>query len=257
MGNSSGGNDELPHAVQLSSFFFDTTEVTQEIYNSLMKSHYKDIYSTPHWDANKGLGDDVAVYYVNWFEAVLFCNARTKEYGENDDTVYTYTSIEGKINDGCRLTECKYDLNKNGFRLPTEAEFEFVSKMSYDYLNGLENPDDYGKYVNLIYNSDSIVQSIDKRDAISGIKNIFGNVMEWCNDWYSPDYYKRANYKNPVGPYTGEEKVVRGGSIYNDKGYFVPWKRHSVNPSIKWNSNYLRPDVGFRCAKNINETVVN
>lgn len=107
-------------------------------------------------------------------------------------------------------------------------------------------------YVNYNNNSDSMVQPIGKRKPIAGIFDLFGNAYELCNDWYGVDYYKMSRGDNPQGPDVGEKKVLRGGSIFNTKtdDVFEPWRRHSINPAIKWDSDSLKADVGFRCAKN-------
>ncbi|MBD0276835.1 MAG: TolC family protein [Bacteroidota bacterium] len=136
-------------------------------------------------------------------------------------------------------------LSNKKFRLPTEAEWEYVARMGgkteIDKAGGQE---EYIKRTAWYYgNSDKKTHPVgQKQPNIAGIYDIMGNVSEWCADWYSADYYKEENnQKNPEGPPLGKEKVVRGGSYNEYSGdHFRPSLRNKLKPSNKSGG------IGFR-----------
>ncbi|MBW2306476.1 MAG: formylglycine-generating enzyme family protein [Deltaproteobacteria bacterium] len=77
-----------------------------------------------------------------------------------------------------------------------------------------------------------------------GVYDTTGNIMEWCADWYLPDYYEKSPSRNPKGPDKAYHRVVRGGSFfYGDPLYTRSAFRGFMTPST-WNNN-----LGFRCAR--------
>ena len=228
MGSANIGGEATPeHFVTLNDFRIDKTEVTQGDYSSLMRVTYS-AYSDPNWnEASGGAGSNYPAYKVNWYDAVLYCNARSKRDGL--DTVYSYTSITGISGNDCVLNGLGIDLAKNGYRLPTEAEWEYACRA------GTTTDFYWGKNYNP--NPSSITDSSEiDRNAVwwrnswrkgsgnfgfgvheagsllpngFGLYDMIGNVWEWCNDWYGS--YGSASVSNPTGPDRGSLRVLRGG----------------------------------------------
>jgi formylglycine-generating enzyme required for sulfatase activity len=104
-------------------------------------------------------------------------------------------------------------------RLPSEAEWEYVAKKG----GGVQNLDASVWYAQ---NSSKATQPVGKKAPNElGIYDLFGNVAEWCRDWYDAGYYKNSPPVNPMGPMDGREKVVRGGSYEDGSNAFHPAAR--------------------------------
>jgi formylglycine-generating enzyme required for sulfatase activity len=207
-------------------FFMDSTEVTQANYQALMGVNPS--YATGNLNR--------PVENVSWFDAVLYCNKRSIKEGL--DSVYKYTSIYGTAGDGCSLSNVNADIGKNGYRLPTEAEWEYACRAGtttqYYWNNGIAG--DYAWYsINSNGKSYPIAQKLSNAFKLY---DMCGNVFEWCNDWYGT--YNSIAQSDPTGPQTGTNRVIRGGSWNNTVNYLLSANRQ--------NSGAFRSgDGGFRC----------
>ncbi|MDP8209915.1 MAG: SUMF1/EgtB/PvdO family nonheme iron enzyme [Candidatus Stygibacter australis] len=216
-----GNSDEIPlHDVTLSSFFIGQYEVTQDEYEGLMGSN-------PAHD--HGVGDDYPVYYVSWYDAAEYCNALSEQKG---------------------LTPC-YNLNDwscnfsaDGFRMPTEAEWEYAARGGVNWTDNLRysgTTDNLGDHAWIYLNSDYRSHEIGTREANQlGIYDMSGNVWEWCNDWYS--YYNSSPETDPLGPDNGLNRVNRGGSWSSYASVCRVANRGINSPGYSYNN------IGFRLA---------
>jgi formylglycine-generating enzyme len=253
MGSATGCFDEQPvHTVTVSSFYIDTIDVTQADYLALMG------INPSYIPADTNLQRPVQM--VRWFDAVLYCNARSKR--DHLDTVYSYLSATSSPETGCtNLEGLAIDLSKNGYHLPTEAQWEYACRAgdTTDYFWGNDtNISIRGQYSWYSANSSSCSPVATKLPNTWGLYDMSGNVWQWCNDEY--DLYADSAQTDPTGPLPGTVMiyggyhVVRGGSFrdYDASMYVGNLLRSAArfgnyNPSSWFRS---RSDfVGFRCAR--------
>jgi formylglycine-generating enzyme required for sulfatase activity len=147
-------------------------------------------------------------------------------------------------------TDCQefiYKLNdktKGGYRLPTEAEWEYACRAgtttAYSFGNEITPQD--ANYGDVAVGRIKAVGSY-KPNAF-GLYDMHGNVWEWCQDWFGAGYYANSPLEDPQGPATGEGRVFRGGSIGDSASFAFSSNRNYNPPNIQ--RSYL---LGFRLAR--------
>ena len=237
MGSATGDADEAPvHTVTLASFKISKYEITQAQYSTVMgrePSHFTGDVARP-------------VERVTWYEAVEFCNELSRL--ENLDQVYAIsgrTPANGYPITGAAVSA---DWSKGGYRLPTEAEWEFAARggqqgSTYEF-SGSNTAGDIGWYS---ANSDATTHAVGSKPANElSLYDMSGNVIEWCWDWYSSAYYSsvEAGGPDPTGPSAGVNRVMRGGSWYSSATNTLRSANRESNLPNLIGSNY-----GFRVAR--------
>jgi len=230
MGSAGGQSDEGPvRKVSVGAFLIDKYEVTQDQFRSLQipdPSHFK--------------GPRRPVEHATFAEVIEFCNERS--LAEGLKPCYTLDP-EG------RVANCDFDAN--GYRLPTEAEWEYACRAGSEgerFLSGGADRD-LGRYAWYAGNSGKKTHPVGlKQPNAWGLHDMYGNVAEWCNDYYAPDHYKSGGGDNPRGPGETRLRVVRGGAWNSSANWCRSAARGGENPRV--HDVCFTPDsLGFRCVR--------
>ncbi len=190
--------ENLAHNVSLSGFYISKLEVTQGEWNRFMKPAHATT-----------VGEDLPVDNVSWFDIAIYCNGLSEAEG-----LAPAYSIRGL--GASRVVIC--DFNSNGYRLPTEAEWELAAKAGqlYNY-SGSNDPADFAWYRD--NSSGKLRKPGSKEPNDFGIYDMTGNVSEWVWDWHNANYINAlTTFINPTGPETGTQKAIRGGNVMNSEG---------------------------------------
>jgi formylglycine-generating enzyme required for sulfatase activity len=229
--------------ITVSGFQIGKYEVTQKEWTALMTD--KKINDSRF---RRGKGNNLPMYLMTWYEAVEYCNKLSDSQGL--DPAYTIGSGS--------TPSVTCDFTKNGYRLPTEAEWEYAARggqtYTYSGSNSINNVAWHGD------NSNGTTHTVGgKAPNGYGLYDMNGNVWEWCWDRYGT--YSTTQLNNPTGPTSGSNRVNRGADWYRsptnsediieydrvvDKAGIVDFKlsfRQSDPPSTVWDT------VGFRVVR--------
>ncbi|MBW6514335.1 MAG: SUMF1/EgtB/PvdO family nonheme iron enzyme [Candidatus Syntrophosphaera sp.] len=255
MGDTHGGgnSNELPtHSVTLSPFYIGKYEVTQAEYAQYLQPGSS-------WTSNYGLGANYPAYNASWYAILKYCNLRSIAEGfmpcytisgstnpaDWGEVPYVYTDPNIPI---WNTATCNW--SADGYRLPTEAEWEYAAR-------GAVDPPDYfysgSDYINAVAwydgnNSPHGTKPVGtKAPNELGTHDMSGNVHEWCWDWYDSSYYSSSPSENPTGPASGTHRLLRGGD----------WLYEATNCRVSSRNGSFFPFVfgsllGFRLCRAMN-----
>ncbi len=219
-------DNEAQHQVTLTrDFYISKYEVTQGLWKEVMGNNPSEV--------STGIDVNYPVNEISWIEAVDFCNKLSRRQGLNP----VYSGSGDSI---------RCDFNANGYRLPTEAEWEFAARgaqslESYQIYAGSNSLGNVGWFYN---NSGGKNHAVGQKSLNPlGLYDMSGNVFEWCWDWY-------GNYSgtviNPTGDESGSYRVTRGGS-------WLQRDRFNRSAFRDFRSPYASADdVGFRLVRTAN-----
>ncbi|MBK8969561.1 MAG: SUMF1/EgtB/PvdO family nonheme iron enzyme [Saprospiraceae bacterium] len=254
-GNSGGDADEKPvRRVRVSAFYIGKTEITLAQFQEFIQTtgYQTDAergegsycWGPLGWNKKSGIcwrhdekglqrpstAGDYPVLHVSWRDAARYCNWLSAR--QNFQSAYQF--------EGDSIT---FDPAANGYRLPTEAEWEYAANAGGPFpYAGSENLTETGWYAG---NAQKGAHPVGQKAANAfGLFDCSGNVWEWCQDWYSATAYATtADTLNPAGPRTGAARVVRGGSWSNNPAHCRVSNRSSRFPDAR------DCNLGFRVAR--------
>jgi len=215
-------NESPEHKVTLDDFQIGKYEVTYEQFDRFCVSTG---WIEPD-DAGFGRGQK-PVMNVSWESAVMYCNWLSRV--EKLDKCYK------DINRDSSIMSVTCDFSANGYRLPTEAEWEYAAKggnksKAFPYSGGIR-ADDVAWFAE---NSDRTTHNVGTKNPNEiGIHDMNGNVREWVWDYYSKKYYTESPSSNPRGPDTGAKRVYRGGGWTAPDNYLRLTARQYMVPNKK------------------------
>ncbi len=245
MGSNGHYTEKPPHHVTLSNFFISDCPVTNSEYCAFLNAMGNLKEKKVQWlqlEENDYCGiikendkykvkegyHKRPVVYVSWYGAVAFCNWLSESEG--------FEKCYGDIN-----KRGNPDIAEKGYRLPTEAEWEYScrGKSKGDYFWGDAVDGSYCWYSENSGENHHDVGSVKANNF--GLYDMSGNVWEWCSDWFGN--YTSETLSNPVGPASGSYKVVRGGSWKCEAGNCRSSARSSLWAGSRSHS------LGFRIAR--------
>ena len=227
MGDAKGEEDERPpREVEVSAFLMDRTEVTQRRFEEAAG------YNPAKRERKDDAGDQ-----VRWTEAIDYCDKRSEREGLQP----CYDLKTGA---------CRFEAN--GYRLPTEAEWEYACRAGTttrffvgDDPAGL---DTYG-WFDKNASKDSRPAGAKKPNPW-GLYDRAGSLLEWCNDRYAPDAYAGGPARDPTGPTAGKDRVLRGGCWRMGAEKCRSAARFHDEPSNA-DSCFGWDSYGFRCVRRV------
>ncbi|MEM7369468.1 MAG: SUMF1/EgtB/PvdO family nonheme iron enzyme [Bacteroidota bacterium] len=253
-----GSTDEQPvHSVSLSNYLLATHELTFNEYDLFCEDTGREKPDDRGWGRGRH-----PVIYVSWYDAIEYCNWRSQKEGLHP--FYTINKSHQDPNNSSKYDDLKWFITTNekanGYRLPTEAEWEYAARQRGQKVR-FGNGQDIADPNQMNFNgSDYAKKSYSKVGAYQAkteevgsfspntldLYDMSGNLWEWCWDRYASDYNEQGNNRNSHGATIGSFRVVRGGSWSGNPANCRTANRYGFNPYLHY------PNIGVRLARNDN-----
>jgi len=266
MGDSFGKGDsaEQPvHSVNVRAFFLQAKETTKAEWDEVRRWTVANGYAIDNAGLHRGAGHPL--HSVNWFDVVKWCNARSQKEGlvpcYYTDAARTVVYRTGQVD----VTNDSVHWSANGYRLPTEAEWEKaarggLSARRFPWGDTITHSEaNYWSSSEYAYDT-SPTRSFHPSYRTGaapwtspvgsfapnayGLYDMTGNAEEWCWDWYGDTYYASSPPANPLGPGSGWDRVARGGSWDFSAVYGRVFTRYGIPPSNAYFDRGFRPARG-------------
>lgn len=250
-------NEKPVHTVTVSDFYMGKYAVTFDEYDAFCNATKSSKPSDEKWGRARR-----PVINVDWYDAVEYCNWRSEQEGW--ERVYDIEKRlidpynQNKATEDAKRWYVQVNWNAKGYRLPTEAEWEYAAreggrKVRFGNGKDIASPleinfyakEDRKKPYSIAGEYRGKTLPVDSFQPNSlDLYDMSGNVWEWCGDWYGETYYAESgNSNNPTGPSAGTYRVVRGGSWLLNPDDCRAANRDGFNPTNRYN------DIGFRLVR--------
>ncbi len=231
MGSDQGSADEAPaHKVTISAFLIDKHEVMQEMFAKAQ------LPNPSHWQNPKK-----PVERIRWRDAKVYCNERSMLEG-----------LKPCYNEKTPDLDCDY--SANGYRLPTEAEWEYAARAGTTTAYDFGPADKLRQNAWFADNADQETHAAGQKPANRwGLHDMYGNVSEWCEDVYDPAYYKSSPAADPHGPPSpgvDVKRVMRGGN-WKASAEMCRVSARQAQRTGNTDACFYTDFCGFRCVRRV------
>jgi formylglycine-generating enzyme len=252
-----GGPEELPvHTVSVSAFYMDKFEVTKALWDEVATWAAANGYDIDS-SSTAGKAPNHPAQGVTWYAAVKWSNARSQKEG-----LAPCYAVDGETYKTGDRDDVVCNFAATGYRLPTEAEWEKAARGGFSgrrfpwgdtisradgnsYSDGVfydvsPTPEFHPMFAAPPFPFTAPVGSFPANGY--GLYDMAGNSFEWCNDWFSSEYYSSSPGSDPTGPVAGVGRVIRGGSWFASASFC---RLSSRGPNLPADNAFS----GFRCVR--------